>query len=139
MRTGIRRDGDAPRGGARKLSTAKIVNTVTVLWLRWGARTGVPDRAAVVASLPPPLRPAGSERLVAGRFHSVQCVNALPGASRSSSSSAKERVPRGGAVHRSGGDTFAPVHVKRLGICPPEWNAVLVTARTAARTCTAGI
>jgi hypothetical protein len=95
---------------------------------------------------PPPLRPChlhlkptGSERLVAGRFHIIQCVNALPGVSRSYTRSAKERVPRGGAVHRSGGDTFAPVHVKRPGICPPEWNAVLVNARTAARTCTAGI
>src|SRR2546427_10948911 len=110
MRTGIRRDGDAPRGSARKRSTAKIVNTVTVLPPRWGARTAVPDRAAVVVSLPPPLRPAGSERLVAGRFHSVQCVNALPGASGSSTSNAKERVPRGGAVHRSGGGRPPPGH-----------------------------
>jgi hypothetical protein len=34
---------------------------VTVLRPRWGARTGVPDRAAVVASLPPPFN-AGRKR-----------------------------------------------------------------------------
>jgi len=57
------------------------------------------------------LKRAGSERLVGGRFQSVQCVKAPPGASGSIMSSASERVLRGGAVHRSGGDTFAPVHV----------------------------
>jgi len=54
---------------------------------------------------------AGRERLVGGRFQSVQCVKLPLGASGSTTSKANDRVPRGGAVQRSAGEAFAPVHV----------------------------
>ena len=85
------------------------------------------------------LKPAGSDRLVARRFQSVQCVNVPPDASGSTASNAKERVDRGGAVQRSGGERFAPAQVYRAGMRAPEWKAGLTKARTAARMCTAGI
>jgi hypothetical protein len=65
-------------------------------------------------------------------FQAVQWTKVPPGASGSSSESANERVPRGGAFHESGGEMPLPEQVYPWGMTPPFENAGLESTKAAA-------
>jgi hypothetical protein len=56
--------------------------------------------------------------------HKIQWVHVPFGASGSSTSSAKLRVPSGTPLHSSEGETSAPSQVCNRGISPPSANAL---------------
>lgn len=58
-------------------------------------------------------------------------VEVPTGASGSSTTRARERVPAGAPVNDSGGETFAPSQVCRLGIVAPSSNAALAISSSA--------
>src|ERR1017187_1227490 len=61
--------------------------------------------------------------MVGGISNSSQCVHVPAGASGSSTTSAKLRVPAGSPFHSSEGETSAPWQECRVGIRPPSENA----------------
>src|ERR1017187_10386112 len=61
--------------------------------------------------------------MVGGISNSSQCVHVPAGASGSSTTSAKLRVPAGSPLHSSEGETSAPWQECRVGIRPPSENA----------------
>src|SRR5579883_2462397 len=74
---------------------------------------------------------SASVSVSAGRLKTSQCVKSPPGASGSSTTSARLLVPAGGALQVSCGDRSAPSQVKSTGIWPPDANDRLVTATDA--------
>jgi hypothetical protein len=61
-----------------------------------------------------------------------QWMKVPPGASGSSIESANERVPFGGLVQRSAGETFCPSQVNFAGIAAPALKAGLVSVKRGA-------
>src|SRR5258706_14467132 len=62
-------------------------------------------------------------------LNNPQCTQFPPGASGSSTISAKDCVPAGGSVHVSAGEIFLPIQVYFAGMDCPFANASLVSWR----------
>jgi hypothetical protein len=74
----------------------------------WAAPAAHPE---VVAPLPGADSPSLSPPATGSMFQASQCVNVPTGASGSSTISASARVPAGGSLQESAGETSSPSHV----------------------------
>jgi hypothetical protein len=70
--------------------------------------------------------PFASPRAPGSMVQASQCVNVPTGASGSSTTSARARVPASRSVHDSGGETSWPSHAWRCGMASPCANASLL-------------
>src|SRR5512134_511382 len=77
--------------------------------------------------LPVTGRSSTSSRASGGMLNSTQCVHVPPGASGSSTISAKDCVPAGGSVQARAGEMFLPTHEYFAGMDCPLANASLVS------------